>query len=205
MAYPDRMSRRREKTRDHIATVASTLFERHGYETVTMEGIAAEADVARGTLYNHFPVKEAVLAHWMHTRLERDLEPLMQEVLSGTGFVPRLMALLKASAGWWENNRQYAVPYIRYRFQEVHDGQGKHFSHDTTMTVYVRLIADAQRANEIRADASPDRFARYLHFLYLCAMMTWLEDAEASLGEEFMNALAFFLDGAGSRSSNRNP
>ncbi len=47
----------------------------HGYESVTMEQIAAAADVARGTLYNHFPFKEAVLAYWIHGQLAKDLRP----------------------------------------------------------------------------------------------------------------------------------
>lgn len=35
----------------------------HGYEAVCMEQIADAADVAKATLYNYFPVKEALIGH----------------------------------------------------------------------------------------------------------------------------------------------
>ncbi|MGO4777637.1 TetR/AcrR family transcriptional regulator, partial [Lysobacter sp. 2RAB21] len=55
-----RLERKRQHTRDRIAQTAFELFETHGYDAVTMDQIAIAADVARGTLYNHFAVKEAV-------------------------------------------------------------------------------------------------------------------------------------------------
>ncbi|HZX76830.1 TetR/AcrR family transcriptional regulator [Lysobacter sp.] len=192
----DRTARKRRQTRDHIAATAHALFERDGYEAVTMEQIAAQADVARGTLYNHFPVKEAVLVHWMHAQLEADLGTLAAEVLSRESFLSRVATLLDVSAQWWEQHRQYAAPYIRFRFQQVRDAdEGEPSS--GLIPLYARLVADAQKAGELRPDASPERLAFYLHFLYLAAVMTWLGTPGISLAEEFSQALAFFVQGAG--------
>lgn len=194
----NRTSRRRQKTRDHLAKVAIELFEMHGYEAVTMEQIAADADVARGTLYNHFPVKDAVLAYWIHAELERNLGALTQAVTAHGSLVERLAALMEASARWWEEHRQYAAPYIRYRFQEVRDGHDKQATSDM-IAVYVQLITQAQQIQEIGTDASPIRLARYLHFLYLCALMDWLADADILLREELNHVLDFFMKAAAGR------
>lgn len=195
MAADDRITRKRKQTRDHIANTAHTLFERDGYEAVTMEQIATQADVARGTLYNHFPVKEAVLVHWMHTRLGSDLETVIQNVLSRKAFASRVATLLEGSAQWWEEHRQYAAPYIRFRFQQVRDGIEEQPTSDL-VPLYVELIARAQQAGELRSSTSPERLAIYLHFLYLCAVMTWLSKTEVSLADELSQALDFFLRGA---------
>ncbi|MFS2050031.1 helix-turn-helix domain-containing protein, partial [Variovorax sp. CT11-76] len=69
---PGRRERRRVQTLDHVATTAMQLFEAQGYDATTMEQIALRADVAKGTLYNHFATKEAVLAHWIHLELAAD-------------------------------------------------------------------------------------------------------------------------------------
>ncbi|RPE79880.1 TetR/AcrR family transcriptional regulator [Vulcaniibacterium tengchongense] len=192
------LSRKRQRTRTQIADAAAALFERYGYEAVTMEQIAAEAGVARGTLYNHFAVKEAVLAEWMHARLAQDLAPLMAQALAKPSFAARVATVLEASAQWWEDHRQYAAPYLRFRFQAVRDGAGGHDGSDL-VAAYAGLIDAAQRSREIRDDVPPVRLARYLHFLYLSALLAWLGDADASLQAEFAHALEFFLQGAAYR------
>ncbi len=194
----ERKSNKSGRTRDHIATVAAALFERDGYQGVTMEQIAAAAGVARGTLYNHFPLKDAVLAHWMHARLARELAPLMQEALSRDRFVSRVATLLDASAQWWEQHRQYAAPYIRYRFDEVREGQAGQDASDM-IDAYAALISQAQQTGELRSDMSAERLARYLHYLYLCAVMEWLEDGQSALADGFAQMLEFFLQGAEAR------
>ncbi len=193
-----RTARKRRQTRDRLAAAAFELFERHGYEAVTMEQIAVHADVARGTLYNHFPVREAVLAHWLHAQLAKDLPALMHQVMARDGFAARLATLLEVSTRWWEAHRQYAAPYIRHRFQEVGGGPAEQPSSDM-ITIYARLIADAQSTGELRQDEPPSRLAHYLHYLYLCALMGWLGDPEASLRDEIARAMAFFMAGARAR------
>ncbi|NUT13535.1 MAG: TetR/AcrR family transcriptional regulator [Cupriavidus sp.] len=196
MSEDDRMVRKRKQTRDRIAAAAHTLFERDGYEGVTMEQIAAQADVARGTLYNHFPVKEAVLVYWMHNELEQDLQAAVADyVLTRESFVARVATLWHGSADWWEHHRQYAAPYIRFRFQQVRDGMEQQTSSDM-LPLYVQLIEQAQQDGEIRADTAAARLAHYLHFLYLSAVMTWLSGPDVHLEDELGKALDFFMQGA---------
>lgn len=45
-----------------ILDTAAACFYRHGYTGTTLRAIAAEAKVSVGTLYKHFPSKQAVLA-----------------------------------------------------------------------------------------------------------------------------------------------
>ena len=162
MASDNRTTRKRQQTRDHIAHTAHALFERDGYEAVTMEQIATQADVARATLYNHFPVKEAVLVHWMHTQLGSDLKEMLADILGRESFVPRVACLLQRSANWWEDHRQYAAPYIRFRFQQVRDGTEE--QHASGMfPLYVLLIEQAQQAGELRRELPAERLALYLN------------------------------------------
>ena len=55
---PDRRSRKRLATRRAISVVADRLFLERGFENVTVDEIAAAADVGRMTVFNHFPRKE---------------------------------------------------------------------------------------------------------------------------------------------------
>lgn len=54
----DRRSRKRLATREAISDAATRLFFERGFDHVTVDEIAAAADVGRMTVFNHFPRKE---------------------------------------------------------------------------------------------------------------------------------------------------
>lgn len=59
MSMPsDRRSRKRFVTRQGISIAATRLFLERGFDHVTVDEIAAAADVGRMTVFNHFPRKE---------------------------------------------------------------------------------------------------------------------------------------------------
>jgi len=47
-------------TRAHVVEVATRLFAEHGYDGTSIETVQASAGVSRGSLYHHFPGKEAL-------------------------------------------------------------------------------------------------------------------------------------------------
>lgn len=55
---PDLRSRKRLATRQGISNAATRLFFERGFDHVTVDQIAAAADVGRMTVFNHFPRKE---------------------------------------------------------------------------------------------------------------------------------------------------
>ena len=62
MSIPaDRRSRKRLATRQSISDAATMLFIERGFDHVTVDEIAAAADVGRMTVFNHFPRKEDML------------------------------------------------------------------------------------------------------------------------------------------------
>ncbi|WP_445234036.1 TetR/AcrR family transcriptional regulator [Duganella rhizosphaerae] len=59
MSIPtDLRSRKRLATRQSISNAATRLFLERGFDHVTVDDIAAAADVGRMTVFNHFPRKE---------------------------------------------------------------------------------------------------------------------------------------------------
>lgn len=51
-------SRKKAETRQRISNIATRLFVERGFENVSVDDIAREAEVARKTVFNYFPRKE---------------------------------------------------------------------------------------------------------------------------------------------------
>ena len=51
---------RGRETRDQFVRVATRLFATHGYEGTSIEAVLQETGASRGSLYHHFPGKEAL-------------------------------------------------------------------------------------------------------------------------------------------------
>ncbi|HEU5419734.1 MAG TPA: TetR/AcrR family transcriptional regulator, partial [Streptosporangiaceae bacterium] len=47
-------------TRAHLVDVATRLFTEHGYDGTSIESVLAESGASRGSLYHHFPGKNAL-------------------------------------------------------------------------------------------------------------------------------------------------
>ena len=63
--------RKKAQTRQRIERVALELFTRHGFDAVTVETIAAEAEIAPRTFFHYFPTKEDVVLADYSDRLDR--------------------------------------------------------------------------------------------------------------------------------------
>jgi AcrR family transcriptional regulator len=162
-----------------------------------MEQLAAAADVAKGTLYSHFPVKEAVLAHWIHLQLEHDLARLLPVAQADAHFKRGMQRILDASAAWHQRHRAYLLPYLRYRFLSI--GQPVNDENDARadlVRAFAALIEAAQKSGELRDTQPAARLALFFHFLYLAALMRWLTTPRTALREEFAAALDLFIKGS---------
>ena len=56
-----RRERKKQETRQRLLECAWQLFQEGGYDDTTVEDITEAADVAKGTFFNYFPTKEALL------------------------------------------------------------------------------------------------------------------------------------------------
>ncbi|PUA36914.1 TetR/AcrR family transcriptional regulator [Paenibacillus elgii] len=61
---------RKQELKELIFTHAIKLFKEKGFDNVTVEEITQACGIAKGTFYNYFPKKEAVLLHLAVSQLE---------------------------------------------------------------------------------------------------------------------------------------
>lgn len=66
--------RKRRAAMDHIQDVALDLFDEHGFDGVTIERVAAAAEVSPSSVYRYFGTKEGIVLHDRHRAELTELE-----------------------------------------------------------------------------------------------------------------------------------
>jgi AcrR family transcriptional regulator len=112
-----RMERKKEETRQKIVKAAVRLFDRLGLEAVTMEQIAEEADIAKGTLYNYFPVKGAILQEWINQTFEERHAERIARLLSLPDTRTRLICMYSELLEGIQRQPVIFEKYLEYLMQ----------------------------------------------------------------------------------------
>jgi len=86
-----RRERKKIAARSQILSAAIDLFSRRGLEAVTIDEIAAAADVGKGTIYNYFATKEDIVVAFM-ADLEARIAPAIARFRPGARPVDRVLA-----------------------------------------------------------------------------------------------------------------
>ena len=77
-----------EKRKQELLGIAYQLFVQKGYEETSIDEIIAQAHIAKGTYYYHFPSKEATLEAVIDMMINNEVKRA-QEILSATIPVPQ--------------------------------------------------------------------------------------------------------------------
>lgn len=193
MDEPSRRERKQQESADHISRTAMALFAERGYANTTMEEIARAADVAKGTLYSRFPVKEAILSHFILAEMRTAAPALMAELQSLDSYRARLQAYFRQSAHFAERYREYLRPYLQYRFAGIFQPDRER---SNMSEILGSLLSEGMANGEIRRDIALPQQVLALEMQYVGVLMAWLSLENLDLPALLDQMLSLFLDGA---------
>ena len=190
-----RRERKKDKTRDCIFRAAVKLFRDKGFEETTVDDITEKADVAKGTFFNYFPRKEAVLGYLSEVWIagaEEDGEAILA---AKTPAREKLILLLCGIAEQYEEDRDLSsyviIQSLNRAFQASEDVYQRW--HD----LLAKVIRRGQESREFRRDVDADRAAFVLHGVCMATLFMWLKCAEGEfkLQDELRARLALVVNG----------
>jgi len=193
-----RRARKRQQTADHLADCAWQLFTRLGYEQVSMERIAEQADVAKATLYKHFPVKAALLSYRFHRELAEHWPAIEQQLSVLPSAEAQLRVFFQHSAAWSEAHKPYLRAYLELRLSELSHTPAQQRS--GFEGIFTQLLRCGQQRGDVIPQCDPLQLAHYLQFLHLACVMRWLgASTSLSLAAEIDAMVTLFFNGIRSR------
>lgn len=149
----NRRERQVQERRGEILSAALQLFESKGYLETSMEEIAETADVARGTLYNHFESKADVLLALTDSVAEQWLDKGRKTFGKTDSPTKAIKEVLTACAEWFDKHPSSAKAFF-YAMREL---ISRHDSNCPPRSLVPReYVVQAQEEGEITSEFAPD-------------------------------------------------
>lgn len=188
MAIADRKEREKEQRRAVILAAAEKLFFSRGYDQVSMEEIAREAELSKGTLFFYFTNKESLYGAIVHRGIRLFHEMVMDAMQAGGDEpVHRLSAMGKAVIRYARQYPGYLAAIRLYKSGRFptgagEDGEGAEIYRYATslMETMEQVVRDGIEAGSIRNDIEPHELALMIRLMINSVM---------DMGPEFRWAL----------------
>ncbi|WP_189244802.1 TetR/AcrR family transcriptional regulator [Streptosporangium pseudovulgare] len=175
---------------ERLLAEAATIFAEHGVEA-SLEEIARRAGVANGTLYSHFPTRQALLEALLRDRMQA-LSDKARDLLDHPSADEALLIWARAAMAHTTVYRGLVTSLMRSIEDET---SHLHAACQAVLTAGEQLLNRAQAAGGMRADVTAsDLYA-------LINSVSWVgEQTSPAQGERL---LAFGIDGMRSATDSR--
>lgn len=194
---PNRMEKKKEQTRNRIIEVALKLFEEQGFSLTTMEQIADTADVAKGTLYNHFPNKESIVSAYVQSVNRQSVSFIKDLIINMPDTRTRLLNVLLQVFDWTQVNRELIMIYVATRIQNLAKIYPEPEERSGFTVLLAMIFKQGQADGELRDDVSAEYLANYFNMIYFKTLGEWLNLPDKyPLEQQLALNIELFINGA---------
>lgn len=170
------------------------LFQDRGFQETTVVDIATAADVSRGTVFNYYPYKEAILTEHLAQALadiERRVTTSQQEMPLQT-----LYTIFDELACFVEANRSLVLP-LSYELLNPDPVRSKQaYVSLPLVPLLYSYLTEARSLGLIRSDFSRERLARTVANTFFLTALQWAAyRQDRSVHDELRHALTLTLEG----------
>jgi AcrR family transcriptional regulator len=179
------------RNRDRLLTVAAELFSEQGVEA-SLEEVAQRAGVGIGTLYRHFPSRDALIEA-VYRRQVETLCDAAEELLQHLPADDALAAWMQRFVRHVATKRGLATAL---KAMVGKDYELFAYSHERVRGAADLLLGAAAKAGTIRQDVTPQDLIRAMSGICLATDTSPLDDQAARLVGLLMDGLRYRAAGA---------
>jgi AcrR family transcriptional regulator len=190
----------KKRRRERIFQAAMALFRQRGFQETTASDIAKAAHVSRGTFFNYFPYKEAVLLEYGALLLAGLREEVKKRLARGEDPLAILRFIFQEVARYTEAEKDLVLPLL-YELLNPDPIRAKAaFEALPLGDLIAQVLRPLREKNLVRKDLSLERMGRTLADLYFLTALRWAAyTPERDLKEELQKTLDLALLGILSR------
>jgi TetR/AcrR family fatty acid metabolism transcriptional regulator len=141
-----------------IRDAAMRVVARKGYDHVTVQDIADEAGIAKGTVYLYFKSREDILEKTMTFSFEEFHERIAEVIAAGGAFAEVLERLVRTQLEYFEERQEFFRLYVAMAEPLGARRLKKHAAYRTHIARLAAMFEAAQKNGEV-CEAPAERLA----------------------------------------------
>lgn len=196
------MSLREKKkidTKNKIFEVSGRLFKEKGIENTTVDEIVQEAGIGKGTFFNYFPSKAALLLYFVEQKEDLTYSQIKREIGRSIPTKEKikntLVFVAKTNEKDKELTKMFVFEYIR------HYGVGSRLDDRKSPrlnNIIYGLIEDGVKKGTLKSDIEVRKAADIITAIYFHSLLEWLwSEIDYSFSDDISEKIDFVFDGIG--------
>ncbi len=187
---------KKKKTKQAILETAISLFSANGYENTSIEQIAKNAGVGKGTVYSYFQTKKDIIKGFCEYELERIHEELIKRSDQDATILEQMLTIYMTEFHHVTQNREFGRIYIR---ESVFPGESEVGDNleidDKYFQMLFPILEKGQKRGELRKDVELLYITAHFYSLYILIISAWYtgristEEVEPAMERLFRQAL----------------
>lgn len=143
----------REERWNELLKVAAKIFARKGYDATSLQDIAVELGILKGSLYYYITTKDDLLCHLLSSAHKQGLENI-EPIAAGPGnAVERLAAMIRRHVHYVCTDRDRTAVYLHERKRLSPEQRAQHLGDEHAYRNYFQaVLADGQAEGLVRED-----------------------------------------------------
>ncbi|MBF7097872.1 TetR/AcrR family transcriptional regulator [Alkalibacter mobilis] len=191
-----RTTRKKDKTSALIVKVAIKLFKKQGVDKTTMEQIAKEADIAKGTLYNHFRQKEAIISAYMQQSIKEQYGARVMKFKDLPDTRSRMVHVIAELLTGIYENQEIFEKYLVYHMKQMISFDSNKNPKDGFYQIGEAIIKLGQEDGEIRKDLPTWALREFFEYIFIEIVKQQYTQPEQKIDEEIIEKYVdLFING----------
>ena len=193
MKRPQGRQAQKQATRARVLEVARAHFERDGFAEANVRAIAAEADVAAGTVLLHFNDKLGLL----HAALYEDLEIVIEQALRksrGKTLLNRVCGIVQTFFDYYALRPRLSKILLRESWFAESPWKERFGEQALRVNAHMMsLVEDAKANQEIERTVDAQLFGSAFLSYYFMALLVWIQGGLDSPMPFFRSAMKDYI------------
>ncbi|HJH31206.1 MAG TPA: TetR/AcrR family transcriptional regulator [Methanosarcinaceae archaeon] len=199
------MSLREKKkieTKNKIFEVSGRLFKEKGFENTTVDEITKEAGIAKGTFFNYFPTKEALLLYFGEQKEELIYNLIRNKTIKHIPIREKIKNILVFVAESCEKDKELTKLLIfestRYMGNSCSGPDGCNNKFHRLTNILYDIIEESVKNGEIKSIIDINKTAEIISGVHFHSMMVWLKsENDISFSADISEKIDILFEGIG--------